>query len=233
MVGGFSFYERAEIKDHDRPTCKPGPAIPHDSMALHEGHQHAGARHRQDHASRPWSALALETGTSTWETIGAAIQNRLVPARASMALESFRQLILDAQAMMDPDFAGKLAADVAETDDLDTGFGFGAAADEAAKDSADTSFGFGASEENSQMTLLDSSHFSPFADEPKRPFLQMPKKTKAPADKAGEDEASAFRAPGDAATLPELIRFHQSIARVTSRRWRRRVLRKPSAGLKT
>ena len=32
-----------------------------------------------------------------------------------MALESFRQLILDAQAMMDPDFAGKLAADVAES----------------------------------------------------------------------------------------------------------------------
>ena len=26
-----------------------------------------------------------------------------------MALDSFRQLILDAQAMMDPDFAGKLA----------------------------------------------------------------------------------------------------------------------------
>ena len=45
-----------------------------------------------------------------------------------MALESFRQLILDAQAMMDPDFAGKLSADVAgdaEADDADTGFEFG------------------------------------------------------------------------------------------------------------
>jgi len=48
--------------------------------------------------------------------------------RALMAIESFRQLILDAQAMMDPDFAGKLAADVAatETDNADTGFEFGA-----------------------------------------------------------------------------------------------------------
>ncbi len=46
--------------------------------------------------------------------LGAAIRNKLIPTRALMALESFRQLILDAQAMMDPDFAGKLSADVAE-----------------------------------------------------------------------------------------------------------------------
>ena len=67
----------------------------------------------------------------------AAIQSGLIPARALLALESFRQLILDAQAMMDPDFAGKLAADVAESEaeDADTGFAFGAeaAADESAE----------------------------------------------------------------------------------------------------
>jgi DNA helicase-2/ATP-dependent DNA helicase PcrA len=76
-----------------------------------------------------------------------------------MAIDSFRQLILDAQAMMDPDFAGKLSTGVAatETDDADTDFEFGASsADSASKE-----------------------------------------------DKNG----SAFRKPGDAATLPELIRF--------------------------
>jgi len=43
--------------------------------------------------------LALETGQSTWDALGAAIANRLSVA-ALMAIESFRQLILDAQAMM-------------------------------------------------------------------------------------------------------------------------------------
>ena len=83
--------------------------------------------------------LALETGQSTWDATAAAIANRLIPTRALMALESFRQLILDAQAMMDPDFAGKLAADVAESraDDADTGFGFGAAAADRRPDVAD------------------------------------------------------------------------------------------------
>ena len=77
--------------------------------------------------------LALENASSTWDALGAAITNRLIPNRALMALDSFRQLILDAQAMMDPDFAGKLSADVAasaESEDVDTDFGFGAAADD-------------------------------------------------------------------------------------------------------
>ena len=39
-----------------------------------------------------------------------------------MAIESFRQLILDAQAMMDPDFAGKLGRATEQEQDADTGF---------------------------------------------------------------------------------------------------------------
>src|SRR5580698_3007674 len=71
--------------------------------------------------------LALETGKSTWEALDAAIKNRLIPNRALQALDSFRQLILDAQAMMDPDFAGKLATDVGAEVEGETDFGFGAA----------------------------------------------------------------------------------------------------------
>jgi DNA helicase-2/ATP-dependent DNA helicase PcrA len=83
-----------------------------------------------------------------------------------MALESFRQLILDAQAMMDPDFAGKLSADVAASaesaEDADTGFEFGAAEDSASADS-EASFNFGAGEDTAQLPLLDAASFSPFA----------------------------------------------------------------------
>ena len=112
MVGGFSFYERAEIKDllaYLRLIRNP-----HDSMALQRV-VNTPARGIGKTTLETLERLALETGVSTWDAIAAAIANRLVPTRALLALESFRQLILDAQAMLDPDFAGKLAADVAES----------------------------------------------------------------------------------------------------------------------
>jgi DNA helicase-2/ATP-dependent DNA helicase PcrA len=216
MVGGFSFYERAEIKDllcYLRLVRNP-----HDSMAL-QRIVNTPTRGIGKTTLETLERLALETGTSTWEAIGAAIQSRLVPGRALMALESFRKLILDAQAMMDPDFAGKLMTDVSATDaEGDADFAFGATTEEPAQATAhtkapDTSFDFGGTE--NQMPLLDASHFSPFAASAKKPFLKMPKQ--AAGDRAEskaldantEDAAErpAFRAPGDAATLPELIRF--------------------------
>jgi DNA helicase-2/ATP-dependent DNA helicase PcrA len=88
-----------------------------------------------------------------------------------MAIESFRQLILDAQAMMDPDFAGKLSADVAAGAESGEG--------------ADTGFGFGAS------TAVSAS----------------PERKSGDSATIGEEQIEGFRTPGDAATLPELIRF--------------------------
>ena len=232
MVGGFSFYERAEIKDllgYLRLVRNP-----HDSMALQRV-INTPARGIGAQTLATLERMALETDRSTWEVIGAAIQNKLIPTRAMMALDSFRTLITDAQAMMDPDFAGKLSADVgaATDEDADTGFEFGAASNEAEAALADaeaTDFNFGGHE--NQLTLLDPTSFSPFAEEPKRPFLKMPAgkaqngntkearswttraaELKIPipsAEKAGRDDGDrveGFRAPGDPATLPELIRF--------------------------
>jgi DNA helicase-2/ATP-dependent DNA helicase PcrA len=166
-----------------------------------------------------------------------------------MALDSFRTLITDAQAMLDPDFAGKLSADIAEggDEDADTDFSFGAAepdaeANEALADAEAADFNFGGNE--NQMPLLDLASFSPFAAEPKKPFLKMPKQAAKPAedksasvsmgwttkaaknavpqvsnlrsgrdadspanDGGTEERVEGFRKPGDAATLPELIRF--------------------------
>jgi DNA helicase-2/ATP-dependent DNA helicase PcrA len=211
MVGGFSFYERAEIKDllgYLRLIRNP-----HDSMALQRV-INTPARGIGKTSLETLERLALETGQSTWDAMGGAIQNRLIPTRALMAIEQFRQLILDAQTMMDPDFAGKLAGSAEQEEDADTGFEFGvstaefASADSASADSA-TAFDFGGSAD--QIPLLDSTTFSPFAGAPKRPFLKMPKQASdaddvgTPAESA--EEKPAFRAPGDAATLPELIRF--------------------------
>ncbi|MGD0736221.1 MAG: UvrD-helicase domain-containing protein [Terracidiphilus sp.] len=223
MVGGFSFYERAEIKDllcYLRLVRNP-----HDSMALNRV-INTPVRGIGKTTLETLERLALETGVSTWEALAAAINNRLISNRALTALESFRQLILDAQAMMDPDFAGKLSADVAasaESEDADTGFEFGAA-ESASADSA-TAFDFGGNED--QLTLLNAADFNPFAEAPKRPFLKMPKqavengvplvpRTRGPGNdepnvesnsETDSTEKAAFRSPGDAATLPELIRF--------------------------
>lgn len=221
MVGGFSFYERAEIKDllsYLRLVRNP-----HDSMALNRV-INTPARGIGKTTLETLERLALETGQSTWEAMEAAIRQRLIPTRAQMALESFRQLILDAQAMMDPDFAGKLSADVG-AEDADTDFSFGVAEpgaeekQEVAEElEAATEFSFGSNE--IQIPLLDPSHFSPFAEKPVRPFLKMPKvnnpspvsgsRSGAPADQvapADEEGREGFRKPGDPATLPELIRF--------------------------
>lgn len=205
MVGGFSFYERAEIKDmlaYLRLVRNP-----HDSMALSRV-INTPARGIGATTLATLERLALETNTSTWDGISAAIKNRLIPTRALMALESFRTLITDAQAMLDPDFAGKLSADVMQVDeeDADTGFAFGAAgesaneaeaamADAVAADAAaevpdDTpaAFNFGGNE--AQLPLIDFASFNPFAAAPKQPFLKPPKKEDK---KQAEPEATPLR----------------------------------------
>jgi DNA helicase-2/ATP-dependent DNA helicase PcrA len=207
MVGGFSFYERAEIKDllaYLRLIRNP-----HDSMALQRV-INTPARGIGKTTLETLERLALETGASTWDTLSAAIANRLIPARALMAIESFRQLILDAQAMMDPDFAGKLSADVAASaeaeEEADTGFEFGAGTADSASAESATNFDFGGEEH----PPLDASSFSPFAAQSKRQELESPAESNPELNqenKEQNEQAVAFRKPGDAATLPELIRF--------------------------
>jgi DNA helicase-2/ATP-dependent DNA helicase PcrA len=161
--------------------------------------------------------------------LGTSVNNKLIGPRAMMALDSFRQLILDAQAMMDPDFAGKLSADVA-AEDADTDFSFGASEPDAeekqeATDALESATEFSFGDNENQIPLLDPSHFSPFAEKPfagkkVRPFLQMPKQTSrqdplesktdlaaksVPIEEEGREVP--FRNHGDPATLPELIRF--------------------------
>jgi DNA helicase-2/ATP-dependent DNA helicase PcrA len=180
MVGGFSFYERAEIKDllsYLRLIRNP-----HDSMALQRV-INTPARGIGKTSLETLERLALETGTSTWEALGAAISNRLIPTRALMAIESFRQLILDAQAMMDPDFAGKLATGADAEADADTGFDFG--------------------NENEAQAQLAFQERVPILEDPNQDFESDA--AEVAADENTHDHA--FRAPGDAATLPELIRF--------------------------
>ena len=110
MVGGFSFYDRAEVKD--MLSYLKLVQNPHDSVALGRI-VNSPPRGIGKTTTETLERMALTTGTSTWEAMQQAIEQKLLPARALIALSSFRRLILDARAMLGPDFASALATSAA------------------------------------------------------------------------------------------------------------------------
>ena len=110
MVGGFSFYDRAEVKDI--LSYMKLVQNPHDSIALARV-VNSPARGIGKTTMETLERMALSTGTSTWDAIASAIRDRLLPQRALTALDGFRRLIEDARAMLGPDFASALATDAA------------------------------------------------------------------------------------------------------------------------
>jgi len=108
MVGGFSFYDRAEVKD--MLSYLKLVQNPHDSIALARvvnSPPRGIGKTTMDTLER----MALTTNMSSWDAIARAIEDKLLPARALTALASFRKLIQDARAMLGPDFAAALTAD--------------------------------------------------------------------------------------------------------------------------
>ncbi|HEY5055565.1 MAG TPA: UvrD-helicase domain-containing protein [Acidobacteriaceae bacterium] len=262
MVGGFSFYDRSEVKD--LLSYMKLVVNPHDSIALGRI-VNSPARGIGKTTLETLERIALTTGISTWDAIARAREDQLLPARALTALGNFRRLIMDARAMLGPDFAGALTATTAPeqlgvaepepsdgaeeyihpgSDESDASFdpeaiAAGAAeeasiqitAEQARDTSFDTSFNFGfdfgPTEEISAIAPensvdsnaahgIDSASFNPFAPIPlkksarsKRELLAQTGDTAAQSAnaEAATAETEAFRAPGDPATLPELIKF--------------------------
>ncbi len=235
MVGGFSFYDRAEVKDI-LSYLKLVQNV-HDSVALGRV-VNSPPRGVGKTTMETLERMALSTGMSTWDAIGRAIEDKLLPQRALIALSSFRRLIEDARAMLGPGFAEKLTGDLVEdgsafppsdaAHDADVSFGFDEedevlateVEDTGANTSFDTSFNFGfdfgPSEEISTIAPenardsaalrgIDAANFNPFAP------VVLKKSAGTTMERAAEikieDERPPFRKPGDAATLPELIKF--------------------------
>jgi DNA helicase-2/ATP-dependent DNA helicase PcrA len=102
VVGGFSFYERAEIKDMISYL-----KVIHnvdDSIALMRV-INTPVRGIGRTTMETVEQIALETGVSLWGAIGEAIRRQLLPQRAVAALKSFRSLIEDGRAMLAGSFA--------------------------------------------------------------------------------------------------------------------------------
>jgi len=97
VVGGFSFYDRAEIKD--MLSYLKVVQNPQDSVSVLRV-INTPSRGIGKTTLEVIEKLALETGLSLWGAIGQTIQRRLLPQRALSALKSFRDLIEDARAML-------------------------------------------------------------------------------------------------------------------------------------
>src|SRR5437867_5193492 len=97
VVGGFSFYERAEIKD--MISYLKVIHNPADSISLLRV-INTPVRGIGKTTIETVERVALETGLSLWGAIGESIRRQLLPQRALAALKGFRDLIEDARAML-------------------------------------------------------------------------------------------------------------------------------------
>jgi DNA helicase-2/ATP-dependent DNA helicase PcrA len=105
VVGGFSFYERSEIKD--LISYLKVIHNPDDSISLLRV-INTPTRGIGKGTIDTLESLALETGLSLWGAVGEAIRRQLLPQRALMSLKTFQQLIEDARAMLAGSFANTL-----------------------------------------------------------------------------------------------------------------------------
>jgi DNA helicase-2/ATP-dependent DNA helicase PcrA len=102
VVGGFSFYERAEIKD--MISYLKVAQNPDDTIALLRV-VNTPARGIGRTTLDTLERIALETGTSLWGAIGNAVDGVLVPPRAAAALKNFRDIIEGGRAMLAGSYA--------------------------------------------------------------------------------------------------------------------------------
>jgi DNA helicase-2/ATP-dependent DNA helicase PcrA len=190
VVGGFSFYERAEIKDmisylkviHNvddsisllRVINTPVRGIGKTTIEILE-------------------RVALETGVSLWGAIREAIRRQLLPQRALGALKSFRRLIEDGRSMSAGTYVERLEESVERvpspaSDDANLPDGTPQDSDVSFDPAEDVniSFDFGAADFEAPAEILGQAE----ADEGAR-----------------STQESGFRSPGDAANTAEILKF--------------------------
>jgi DNA helicase-2/ATP-dependent DNA helicase PcrA len=189
VVGGFSFYERAEIKDMISYL-----KVIHnvdDSISLLRV-INTPVRGIGKTTIETLERVALETGVSLWGAISQAIKRQLLPQRALAALKTFRRLIEDGRAMLAGTYVERLENTAREDQNADL------PADESPED-ADVSFDPGEDENISFDFGADEVGASP--------------ETTVPVE-AGDGTRSTptaaepgFRAPGGAANTAEILKF--------------------------
>jgi DNA helicase II / ATP-dependent DNA helicase PcrA len=185
VVGGFSFYERAEVKD--LISYLKAIQNPDDSIAM-QRIINTPARGIGKTTTETLERIALETGLSLWGAINEAVGRALVPPRALAVLKGFKELIDDARAMYLGSFQERLeeTASSAQADDSSL----------APPDGAD-----------------DSQHaidFSPEMFSAEDPTDFSPTSFASPADDSDADDGEwvdGFRAADDGTSTAQLLKF--------------------------
>jgi ATP-dependent DNA helicase UvrD/PcrA len=199
VVGGFSFYDRSEIKD--LISYLKVIHNPDDSISLLRV-INTPTRGIGKNTLETLEQVALESGASLWGAMQQAIQRQLLPARALAALKSFRDLIDDARAMAAGTYVERLqrtaeAEPEAEPASVEyageqqiafdpAAFSGSAGAPPAATEAeGSVDFDFGTADDGEAGRLPDSRRDAG----------------------ATEEQDSAFRKPGEPAFTAELLKF--------------------------
>jgi len=215
VVGGFSFYERAEIKD--LISYLKVIQNPDDSVSLLRV-INTPVRGIGKTTIEMIERLALETGLSMWGALGEAIKRQLLPARALAALKSFRDLIEDGRAMLAGTFVervGETAAGEENAADLNSvetgGAPFPAQTNPTPEDDTDFdpgnfSFDFGAGDTSDVVdeipvsdTVTDVTANEAIANEATA--------NEATPNESIDEAVAGFRAPGGTANTAEILKF--------------------------
>jgi DNA helicase-2/ATP-dependent DNA helicase PcrA len=200
VVGGFSFYDRAEIKD--LISYLKVVHNPEDSVSLLRV-INTPVRGIGKTTMEVVERVALETGLSLWGAIGQCIDRQLLPARALQSLKSFRDLIEDARAMAAGTYVERLqettvlqsgtdhvgTAALARTAGQSPGLSSETAADETEFDPSAFDFGGGEHIHAESSAAEEGTEFTADADE-----------------KIGEP-IEGFRSPGGPANIAEILKF--------------------------
>jgi DNA helicase II / ATP-dependent DNA helicase PcrA len=193
VVGGFSFYERAEIKD--MISYLKLINNPQDSIALLRV-INTPTRGIGKSTIETLERLSLETGMSLWSAITEAIERRLLPQRACAALKSFKDLIEDARAML----LGTFAERVTETSQIHHG---DAEARREPVEETDTDVSFEPAQLGENISFDFGANEEPEAEEIKA----SQDVTESVAEGEEAEAVEGFRAPGGTATIPEILKF--------------------------
>jgi DNA helicase-2/ATP-dependent DNA helicase PcrA len=194
VVGGFSFYERAEIKD--LISYLKVIQNPDDSVSLLRV-INTPVRGIGKTTIELLERLALETGLSMWGAVGEAITRQLLPARALAALKNFRELIEDGRAMRAGTFVERVEAAA------------GVASDEGAAELRSAWTGeTPVPTQTGGDTDFDPGNFSfDFAAGDSAEDEATGEGARPSTDEAVDETVEGFRAPGAAANTAEILKF--------------------------
>jgi DNA helicase-2/ATP-dependent DNA helicase PcrA len=189
VVGGFSFYERAEIKD--LISYLKVIHNPDDSISLLRV-INTPTRGIGKTTLETIERVALETGQSLWGAMGEVLKRELLPPRALAALKSFHDLIEDARAMQAGTFVERLASTAGGRPPL----------------------AVQPNQVSQTPAVEEETEFDPMSFDFGEPGgADAPAATMNPDDENRQDagatgEAAApFRTPGEAAQTAELLKF--------------------------